>query len=166
MFPGSRYVFSGALAGEAQPGFDELAALDPAFTASVDEAADVWELLYNNIIEFISPMVRLLHLPSVQHAVSDLAERLLLTVHSKQAWEEELAAANETAALHAAIAPLPPRPRSNRSGSGGGASMWSHTADGMPLDRRQRFAYKPGAAPACVPRVQHAVSHWLSVFSL
>ena len=101
-FLGSQYVFSGPLAGEAQAGFDEIAAVDPAFQASIDEAADVWDLVYNNMIEFISPAP----------------------------WGGELSsiAVNETLALHAGIvaqdARLRPQPRP-LTNSSGGASMWS-----------------------------------------
>jgi hypothetical protein len=127
---GSQYVFSGPLAGEAQAGFDEIAAVDPAFQASIDEAADVWDLVYNNMIEFISPAP----------------------------WGGELSsiAANETLALHAGIvaqdARLRPQPRPLTNSSG--ASMWS-TSDvrGMPLSRRQRFAYKPGPQGGAVDNV-------------
>ena len=113
-FLGSQYVFSGPLAGEAQVGFDELAAVDPAFEAVVDEAADVWDLVYSNAIEFIFPLP----------------------------WE---GIAPDTTGRPIAQA----RPRTNRSG----ASMWSDTADGMPLDRRQRMAYKPGPRGGAVEHV-------------
>eukprot|EP01050_Picozoa_sp_SAG11_P005507 SAG11_NODE_390_length_9860_cov_49.246184_9_plen_240_part_00 len=132
---GSQYVFSGPLAGEAQAGFDAIAEVDPAFQASIDEAANVWELVYNNMIEFISPAP----------------------------WGGELstAAANETVALHTGIV-APDARLTNSSGarhatppSRTGASMWSSSSDikGLPLSRRQRFAYKPGPQGGAVEDV-------------
>lgn len=124
---GSQYVFSGPLAGEAQAGFDEIAELDPAFEAVVSEATDVWDLVYNNPIEYISPQ------PWVDQAHSSAGNKTVaLRTHTLSASREHLKS----------------RTTANRS-------IWSSRfSDGAyEIDHRQRFAYKPGPDGGAVDNV-------------
>lgn len=117
---GSQYVFSGPLAGEAQDGFDEIAQLDPSFEAVVFEGTDVWDLVFNLPIEYISPTPW----PDEQQLLPD---------HR-----------NQTAALLEQMLrdPRHLQPHTNTSGA-----MWSSAQTGGRAYgnlNRQRFAYPPG----------------------
>jgi ribonuclease T2 len=116
---GSQYVFSGPLAGEAQGGFDEIAQLDPLFEAVVFEGTDVWDLVFNLPIEYISPAPwgGQEVLPD-QNQTADLLERSLRGTKGRV------------------------QPHTNTSGA-----MWSPARVGgraYGIVHHQRFAYPPG----------------------